>query len=131
MVDNQQTTITSVALNPDDNRVLEITPSININSKSTALLSYDGMGGIKRLNDIAVPAFTNETVNLFLPNIADNAIYGFGSGTGWEQTWQWDNIGQISFSNEQVASGLYSMRMRLPRMVIGLKHGVKTKTQIL
>ena len=69
MVDNQQTTITSVALNPEDNRVLEITPSININSKSTALLSYDGMGGIKRLNDIAVPAFTNETVTLFYPTL--------------------------------------------------------------
>ena len=70
------------------------------------------MGGIKRLNDIAVPAFTNETVTLFLPNIADNDIYGFeDGGTGWEQTWQWDNIGQISFTNEQVASGLYSMRM--------------------
>lgn len=113
LVDNQETTITNVALNPDDNRVLEITPSININSKSTALLSYDGVGGIMRLNDIAAPAFTNETVNLFLPNIADNIIYGFeDGGTGWEQTnSQWDNIGQITFSNEQVASGSYSMRM--------------------
>lgn len=112
LVDNQQTTITSVVLNPDDNRILEITPSININSKSTALLTYDGMGGIMRLNDVAIPAFNNETVSLFLPNIADNNIYGFeDGGTGWEQTRPWDNIGQISFTNEQVASGSYSMRM--------------------
>ena len=65
-----------------------------------------------RLNDVAIPAFNNETVSLFLPNIADNNIYGFeDGGTGWEQTRPWDNIGQISFTNEQVASGSYSMRM--------------------
>lgn len=113
LVDNELTPITNVSLNPDDNTILEITPSINIKSTSTALLSYDGMGGIMRLNDIAAPAFSNETVNLFLPNIVDNTIYGFeDGGAGWEQTnWQWDNIGQISFTNEQAASGSYSMRM--------------------
>ena len=55
-------------------------------------------------------------------------LYGFeDGGTGWEQTWQWDNIGQISFTNEQVASGLYSMRMEVTEDGSGLKHGVKTK----
>lgn len=113
LVDNELTPITNVSLNPDDNTILEITPSINIKSTSTALLSYDGMGGIMRLNDIAAPAFSDEIVNLFLPNIADNTIYGFeDGGAGWEQTnWQWDNIGQISFTSEQAASGAYSMRM--------------------
>ena len=128
LVDNQQTTITSVALNPDDNRVLEITPSININSKSTALLNYDGMGGIKRLNDIAVPAFTNETVTLFLPNIADNAIYGFEDG-GTDGLKLGNGIILVKFhlpTNKLLQDCIVCV-WRLPRMVTGLKHGVKQR----
>ena len=129
MVDNQQTTITSVALNPDDNRVLEITPSININSKSTALLSYDGMGGIKRLNDIAAPAFTNETVTLFLPNIANNAIYGFEDG-GPDGSKLGNGIILVKFhlpTNKLLQDCIVCV-WRLPTMVTGLKHGVNKDT---
>ena len=109
--DGVEVGISSAEINTNDNRVVDITPAVNIKSNQLATISYDGMGGLMRINDIPAEEFTDQVVGLYIPpNLVDAAIYGFeDGGTGWMAAS--DNVGQISFSDEQAASGNYSMRM--------------------
>jgi hypothetical protein len=110
-VDGADAAISSAAINEDDNRIVDIVPDANARSTSVATLSYDGAGGLTRLNDVAAEAFTDKVVGLFVPpNLADDTIYGFeDGGAGWEGSD--DNKGVVTFTDEQAASGSYSMRM--------------------
>ena len=110
-VDGADAAISSAAINEDDNRIVDIVPAVNARSTSVATLSYDGAGGLTRLNDVAAEAFTDKVVGLFVPpNLADDTIYGFeDGGAGWEGSD--DNMGVVTFTDEQAASGMYSMRM--------------------
>lgn len=114
-VDGGAAVISSVAINAANNRIVDVTPAENISGNSTATLSYDGNGELSRINDIAVQAFTDEEITLFIqPNVASDLIYGFeDGGNGWNTNvvWPWDNKGLITFTNTKAASGDYSMKL--------------------
>ena len=114
-VDETTVAISSATINSDDNRIVDIAPSVNILNNQTAKLSYDGNGGLMRINDILAPAFTDQIVNLFLPpNLAGDEVFGFeDGGAGWSPPWAWDSKGTTSFPNNFAASGSYSLRMEV------------------
>lgn len=114
-VDETTVAISSATINSDDNRIVDIAPSVNILNNQTAKLSYDGNGGLMRINDILAPAFTDQIVNLFLPpNLAGDEVFGFeDGGAGWSPPWAWDSKGTTSFPNDFAASGSYSLRMEV------------------
>lgn len=114
-VDGVAVAINSAVINPDDDRIVDITPSLNILNNQTAKLSYDGNGGLMRLNDIKAPAFTDQIVNPFSPpNLAGDEVFGFeDAGAGWSPPWAWDSKGTTSFPDDFAASGTYSLRMEV------------------
>jgi hypothetical protein len=114
-VDGTAASIASATLNADDNRIVDITPSVNILNNQSAKLSYDGNGGLMRINDIMAPAFTDQIINLFLPqNLAGDEVFGFeDGGAGWSPPWAWDSKGTTSFPDDFAASGTYSLRMEV------------------
>ena len=114
-VDGATTAISSAAINPDDNRIVDITPAVNILNNQITKLSYDGNGGLMRINDIMAPAFTDQIVNLFSPpNLAGDEVFGFeDGGAGWSPPWVWDSKGTTSFPDDFAASGTYSLRMEV------------------
>lgn len=80
--------IASIGINPQDNRVVDIMPVVNIDKFAAASLSYDGNGPLSRLNDVAAPDFSDQTVQPFIPvNLLVEAGMDptFESGTldGW------------------------------------------------
>lgn len=84
-VDGVPTEITAVSLNPQDDRILDITPALNIDKLAEAKLSYDGNGPLSRLNDIAAPAFSGEDIEVFIPvNLLVQA--------GMDPTFESDNL---------------------------------------
>lgn len=114
-VDGTTAAISSAEINPNDSRIVDITPAVNILNNQTAKLSYDGNGGLMRINDILAPAFTDQIVNLFLPpNLAGDEVFGFeDGGAGWSPPWAWDSKGTTSFPDDFAASGTYSLRMEV------------------
>ncbi|MEM9983572.1 MAG: hypothetical protein AAF804_00625, partial [Bacteroidota bacterium] len=88
-VDGNPVAINSVRLNATDNRIIDIQPAINIFHTSNTQLSYDGNGGLTRINDVAAPAFSGEVVTLTPPpNVlaAAGIAYEFENGNtiGWD-----------------------------------------------
>ncbi|MEM9931806.1 MAG: hypothetical protein AAF840_18550, partial [Bacteroidota bacterium] len=64
-------------------------PAINIFHTSNTQLSYDGNGGLTRINDVPAPAFTDEGVTLTTPpNVLESAGIAFdfenGNTAGWD-----------------------------------------------
>ncbi len=114
-VDGATAAISSATINADDNRIVDITPAVNILNNQNATLSYDGSGGLMRINDIMAPAFTYQIVNLFSPpNLAGDEVFGFeDGGAGWSPPWVWDSKGTTSFPDDFAASGTYSLRMEV------------------
>lgn len=114
-VDGVAVAITSAVINADDDRIVDIIPSINILNNQTAKLSYDGNGGLMRINDIKAPAFTDQIVNPFSPpNLAGDEVFGFeDAGAGWSPPWAWDSKGTTAFPEDFAASGTYSLRMEV------------------
>lgn len=114
-VDGTSAVISSASINAEDNRIVDITPAVNILNNQGATLSYDGSGGLMRINDIMAPAFTDQIVNLFSPpNLAGDEVFGFeDGGAGWSPPWVWDSKGTTSFPDDFAASGTYSMRMEV------------------
>ena len=112
-VDGAAATISSAVINPDDDRIVDIATSANILNNQAAKLSYDGNGGLMRVNDIKAPAFTDQIVTLFSPpNLAGDEVFGFeDGGAGWSPPWVWDSKGTTSFPDDFAASGTYSLRM--------------------
>jgi len=112
-VDGTAATISSAVINPDDDRIVDIATSANILNNQAAKLSYDGNGGLMRVNDIKAPAFTDQIVTLFSPpNLAGDEVFGFeDGGAGWSPPWVWDSKGTTSFPDDFAASGTYSLRM--------------------
>jgi hypothetical protein len=112
IIDGTSVGIQNVYLDPNDSKVVKITPSINPNILSSATLTYDGDGDLARINDAPVLAFSNEEVNLH--SIVDQEIYGFeDGGLGWvtAPAWDWDNLGEITYPTENAATGQYSIKM--------------------
>lgn len=89
-VDGSQVAIKSVGLNPDNNQIIDIVPTADIFHRSVATLSYDGNGGLTRINDVAAPAFTDEAIALDFP---ENALALAGIDVDFEantNTIGWD-----------------------------------------
>lgn len=90
MVDGSPMDIQKVSINPDNNQMVDVLPALNIFHTSEVSLSYDGMGGVSRINDVPAPAFTEEPVSLDLPpNVLEAAgiSYDFEAGgdpAGWD-----------------------------------------------
>jgi len=111
-VDGSNVEITSIVVDSNDSRVVQITPNVNPNLLSSATLSYNGNGDLARTNGVLVPAFSNEQITLH--SIANPEIYGFeDGGIGWENptAWDWDNQGAITYLSDNPATGQYSMKM--------------------
>ena len=111
-VDGNNVEITSIVVDSNDSRVVQITPNVNPNLLSSATLSYNGNGDLARTNGVLVPAFSNEQITLH--SIANPEIYGFeDGGIGWENptAWDWDNQGAITYPSDNPATGQYSMKM--------------------
>ena len=111
-IDGISSGVQDANLDPNNNRVVKIMPTINPNILSSATLSYDGNGDLARINDIPVAAFNNEQVSLH--SIADPTIYGFeDGGLGWANpgSWDWDNQGLISYPTDNPSTGQYSLKM--------------------
>ncbi|MEM6344399.1 MAG: hypothetical protein AAF927_10990 [Bacteroidota bacterium] len=91
MVDDTMMTITEISINPADNRVIDITPAMDIDHISKVELSYDGNGDLSRVNDVAAEAFMDEVVSLNQPlNLLAMAgidpSFENGSLAGWDPT---------------------------------------------
>lgn len=89
-VDGNPVAINSITVNPTNNQVIDIVPSIDIFHRASATLSYDGNGGLTRVNDVPAPAFSDAVVDLDLP---DNVLAMAGidvdfetntNATGWD-----------------------------------------------
>ncbi|MEM6376918.1 MAG: hypothetical protein AAF705_01820 [Bacteroidota bacterium] len=57
-VDGAAVPINSIALQAENNRIIEIVPSVDIDHIAKATLTYDGNGGLTRTNDVEAPAFS-------------------------------------------------------------------------
>ena len=67
MVDDTLAAISKVSVNPQDRRVIDITPEADIEHWSTAILSYDGNGELSRINDIPAAGFAEVGIALNQP----------------------------------------------------------------
>lgn len=80
-VDGNPVAINSVSLNPNSNQVVDVVPSIDIFHRANAVLSYDGNGGLTRINDVPAPAFADTEISLDFP---DNVLAAAGIDVDFE-----------------------------------------------
>lgn len=66
-VDDTSMNITNIAINPADNRILDLTPEADIEHWSNAKLSYDGLGDLSKLNGVVTAAFSEVGIDLYQP----------------------------------------------------------------
>lgn len=83
MVDDTLTAISSIAISPDNDRIVEIVPAVDIDHASaSATLAYDGNGGLTRVNDTEAPAFSSQSITLYQPI---NILTMAGIATSFEE----------------------------------------------
>lgn len=88
MVDDTLTAIANIEIDSDNDRVLNVTPAVNLSHRTNSTeLSYDGNGGLTRLNDIPAEAFSQSIAIYQPPNLLEMAGFDptFESGdlSGW------------------------------------------------
>jgi len=112
-VNGSEAALAEVRLSELNPNTVEIIPVSKTPKDAVATLTYDGASDLRKENDVLVAAFNDQLItNYTPPNIADDTIYGFeDGGAGWTQSWQWDNLGLISFITDKAATGTYSMKM--------------------